>query len=192
MLFQGYGTRLLSHGMLPAWACKLSRSYPPDYSRIVGWPCQNGGSVGVSTVAESSNSRCAMLFYLPANRHLPDDWIRNRSSGRIDARVCYRASRDACFRHMLRPVDVTEMAWCIYMNYPYAYPETYPPPTHNRGRRLRGVVVFPGGEDERLPSNAAFWTVGGGLILDYFVMPERDLDGRRVFLTCICAVSPWT
>lgn len=85
----------------------------------------------------------------------------------VDPRTLYWAARDQCKLHMSRPVDLSLLAWCTYIHYPLVSP-VYPPDLSGRDWRLRGIVILPVGGSESIPAGAAFQSVGGGLILDFF------------------------
>lgn len=187
--FQGYGYHLVFNGMLPNWGCRYPTQHPDPFSEALGYPCHNGGSVGVTALDRGDTPRCSLLFYMSANRPRDLEWIRLDGTRLYDARDRYVAVREHCKVHMSRPVDLTAMAQCIYLNFPRIF-DSYPPPRRTRGRRMRGVAIIPGGENERLSREAAFESVGGGLILDFFDMPHSDLNTLPITLTCICALPP--
>lgn len=185
MYFQGYGRCFVRNGMVPVVGC--SRPIPPDdFPRYLGWPCHHGGSVGVSAPDRASNLWHCMLFYLPPWR--PD---RTRFLAAIirQSRGLYDAARDQCKRNVAQPIDLTEMARCIYLNYPRVF-EAYPPPMGGKGRRLRGVAVMLGGDEESLPPGAALRSNWGRIIVDFFDMPLLDVNALPTTLTSVCAIGP--
>lgn len=84
-------------------------------------------------------------------------------------------------------VDLTEMAMCIYGNYPRTHPE-YPPQSRlNAGFRLRGIAVIPGGEDGGWPPRMGAWLPFGFLVVTHFDI-FLDMNTDPLTLTCIAGV----
>lgn len=190
MYYQAFGRRAVSMGMLPAYGCR-NMNHPQLFPAGLGWPCGDGGSVGVSAAASGVTLWSCMLFY---NLEGTDNAVVIHRDGgsRFHPRDRYILARAHCASHTSRPVDMTELAWCIHLNYPRVI-DVYPPPTEGKGRRLRGVVVLQGSLHASLHEDAAFDSEGGGIIFDFFhitssIGDSAESDPMRIAFNCICSV----
>lgn len=188
--FPGYGRRFIFNGILPAFGCKFPHARVRRHGGTLGWPCWNGGSVGVTVADQGMRMRCCMLFFLPISID-GEPVLRFDGTESFLPSERYEAARDNCKRHVAWPVDLTEMAWCIHLNYPRVQ-NSYPPPPERSdelGNRLRGVVVLPSSDGGRLPRDVAFRFEGGALVVDPFEMSQSNPEALVIHLHCICAIS---
>lgn len=211
--FIGYGAREISGGMHPFLGCAKLPNLD-DHGGDLGWPCLSGGSYAGTTEMQTGPAINCFVFYLPRGEpnslgeirrpgviiHETSTSIpgnkRPRKVGMYNPKKFsnherIEAALNRCIEALQSSVllDLTEMAWCVYRNFPLVS-AVYPPvDTRARGRRLRGVAMIPGGQASQLASELGFDVRSGNVFFFHFYMPA--VANRDVFyLTSVCALPP--
>lgn len=179
-------------GILANVGC-TSPSHPDRIPASLGWPCADGGSIGVTTIIDGALIIWSCFFVFIPDSVATIHVIHQDGGSRFYPRERYVQARDYCATHTSHPIDRTNLALCIYLSYPRV-PEGYPPPRRGNGRRLRGVAVLRGIAPARLPRDSAFDDEIGWLINDFFYIESSEGDAApvRIGFNCICAVAPAT
>lgn len=101
----------------------------------------------------------------------------------------YLAARTRCSDRVLEHavIDLTEFAYCIYLNFPHVSTHWPPRPAHRSGPRMRGVMVIAGGDNEQRPPELGEVAPNGGITVDPFELP-LNLNFHPVSFTCIFAL----
>lgn len=167
-----------STGIVPFFNC-FTR-IPNDIIPLVGalgWPCPSGGSVAVAAEAVGGNGplkNCLVIFHPLVELQLTPTVVQARLTQ-------FRIARHNCLTDLWVPVDLTDLALCIYSNYPQG---PLVAPTRFTSTRLKGLAVI---LSPLVEVNAALIVQSGFLVVERIAMgfhvgQGQDLNQPSGFL----------